>query len=187
MDGERRASLTGIVLRIMGSRMVGNGLPEIMAYRSPWLPKPMGKSGPDDLKGIEWVTQPFARLVLGATQVGMLARSVKVPYAVALVMGGLLLEESHVTHVPDLNPTVLLFVVLPPLLFHATFRLGVRELRVLLRPVLALTLPAATPVPNLLVTMASATMAFGVVLFTRVVQGLALPTLIGRVGLGQAS
>lgn len=109
--------------------MVGDGLHGIMACLSPGLPKLMVAGGPDDLQSIEGATQPFARLLFGAALVGMLARWVKAPYAGALVMGGLLLEESHVTQVPDLNPTVLLFVVLPPLMFDAAFRLDARELR----------------------------------------------------------
>ncbi len=148
--------------------MVGDGLHGIMACLSPGLPKLMVAGGPDDLQSIEGATQPFAWLLFGAALVGMLARWVKASYAGTLVMGGLLLEESYVTQVPDLNPTVLLFVVLPPQMFDAAFRLDGRELRVLLRQVLARTLPAATPVRNLLVTMAPATLSFGVVLFTRV-------------------
>lgn len=121
--------------------MVGDGLLGIVAQFSPWLTTLAVESGPGDPLGIEGVAQQFAWLLLGAALVGMLARWVKVPYAVALVVGGLLLEESHVTQVPDLNPTVLLFVFLPPLLFDAAFRLDARELRVLLRPVLVLAVP----------------------------------------------
>ena len=121
--------------------MAGDGLHVIMAHLSPWVTMLAVEGGPEDPHGIEGVIQQYAWLLLGASLVGMLARWVKVPYAVALVIGGLLLEESHVTQVPDLNPTVLLFVFLPPLLFDAAFRLDARELRVLLRPVLVLAVP----------------------------------------------
>lgn len=121
--------------------MAGDEVLGIMAHFSPRLASLAVESGPDDLQGIEGTIQQFAWLLLGAALVGMLARWVKAPYAVALVVGGLLLEESHVTQVPDLNPTVLLFVFLPPLLFDAAFRLDARELRVLLRPVLVLAVP----------------------------------------------
>ncbi|MDP9366842.1 MAG: cation:proton antiporter, partial [Chloroflexota bacterium] len=121
--------------------MAGDEVLGIMAHFSPRLALLAVESGPDDLQGIEGTIQQFAWLLLGAALVGMLARWVKVPYAVALVVGGLILEESHVTQVPDLNPTVLLFVFLPPLLFDAAFRLDARELRVLLRPVLVLAVP----------------------------------------------
>ncbi|HEV2066589.1 MAG TPA: cation:proton antiporter, partial [Thermomicrobiales bacterium] len=93
------------------------------------------------IPGIEGVVQQYAWLLLGAALVGMLARRINVPYAAALVIGGLLLEETHVTEVPSLDPGLLLFVFLPPLLFDAAFRLDARELRVILRPVLVLAVP----------------------------------------------
>ncbi len=85
--------------------------------------------------------QRYAWLLLAATMVGMVVRRFNVPYAVALVLGGLVLEASHVGTVPELEPAVLLFVFLPPLLFDAAFRLDAREVRALWRPVLALAVP----------------------------------------------
>jgi CPA1 family monovalent cation:H+ antiporter len=85
--------------------------------------------------------QEFAWLLLGATLIGILARRVRVPYAVALVLGGLLVEESHLVTAPHLDPPVVLFAFLPPLLFDAAFRLDARELRLVLRPVLLLAVP----------------------------------------------
>jgi len=85
--------------------------------------------------------QEFAWLLLGAALIGILARRVRIPYAVALVLGGLLIEESHLVAVPHLDPPVVLFAFLPPLLFDAAFRLDARELRLVLRPVLLLAIP----------------------------------------------
>jgi monovalent cation:H+ antiporter, CPA1 family len=85
--------------------------------------------------------QEFAWLLLGAALIGLLARRVRIPYAVALVLGGLLIEESHLVAVPHLDPPVVLFAFLPPLLFDAAFRLDARELRLVLRPVLLLAIP----------------------------------------------
>ena len=85
--------------------------------------------------------QEFAWLLLGAALIGILARRVRVPYAVALVLGGLLIEESHLVSVPQLDPAVVLFAFLPPLLFDAAFRLDARELRLVARPVLLLAVP----------------------------------------------
>lgn len=82
-----------------------------------------------------------AWLLLGIAIVGLLARWLRVPYAVALVLGGLLVEESHVVAVPRLEPDLVLFVFLPPLLFDASFRLDTRQLRRVARPVLLLALP----------------------------------------------
>jgi monovalent cation:H+ antiporter, CPA1 family len=85
--------------------------------------------------------QEFAWLLLGAVLIGILARRVRIPYAVALVLGGLLVEESHLVSVPQLDPAVVLFAFLPPLLFDAAFRLDARELRLVARPVLLLAVP----------------------------------------------
>ncbi|MDP9353876.1 MAG: cation:proton antiporter, partial [Chloroflexota bacterium] len=118
-----------------------DGLPAVAAHVSPWLAMLAVEGGADEARAVEGVTRQFAWLLLGAALVGMLARWIRVPYAVTLVIGGLLLEESHVAQVPNLDPNVLLFVFLPPLLFDAAFRLDARELRVLLRPVLVLAVP----------------------------------------------
>jgi CPA1 family monovalent cation:H+ antiporter len=85
--------------------------------------------------------QEFAWLLLGAVLIGILARRVRIPYAVALVLGGLLVEESHLVSVPQLDPAVVLFAFLPPLHFDAAFRLDARELRLVARPALLLAVP----------------------------------------------
>ncbi|MBV9546717.1 MAG: sodium:proton antiporter, partial [Chloroflexi bacterium] len=90
---------------------------------------------------IENGVQVVAWMLMGAALVGMLAHRLHVPYAVALVVGGIAVEESHLVAVPHLDPGVLLFVFLPPLLFDAAFRLDERELRAVARPVLLLALP----------------------------------------------
>ncbi len=73
--------------------------------------------------------QGYAWLLLAATLVAMVVRRFNFPYAVALVVGGLLIEASHVGSVPDLDPNLLLIVFLPPLLFDAAFRLDARHAR----------------------------------------------------------
>ncbi|MEJ7761760.1 MAG: sodium:proton antiporter [Thermomicrobiales bacterium] len=85
--------------------------------------------------------QGYAWLLLAATLVAMAVRRLNIPYAVALVIGGLAIEASHVGTVPDLDPDLLLFVFLPPLLFDAAFRLDARHARSLMRPILILALP----------------------------------------------
>jgi CPA1 family monovalent cation:H+ antiporter len=87
------------------------------------------------------LTVRLAWLLLGAALLGMLARWVRVPYAVVLVLAGLLVEESHLVAVPRLEPDLLLFVFLPPLLFDASFRIDAHLLRRLVRPVLWLAVP----------------------------------------------
>src|SRR5437868_7061620 len=52
----------------------------------------------------------------------MLAQRLRIPYAVALVFVGLLVEETHLVQLPQLEPSILLFVFLPALLFDSSFR-----------------------------------------------------------------
>jgi CPA1 family monovalent cation:H+ antiporter len=93
---------------------------------------------PPDVQSAVYV---FAAMLLGAALLGMLAWRLNLPYAVALVLGGLAVEESHIAVLPQLDPPVLLFVFLPPLLFDAAFRLDDVQLRNLARPVLWLAIP----------------------------------------------
>jgi len=90
---------------------------------------------------IEQFVRQFAWLLVGATAIGIAARRVRLPYAVALVVGGLIVEQSHVVRVPQLDPELVLFAFLPPLLFDAAFRLDARELLLVARPVLLLAVP----------------------------------------------
>jgi CPA1 family monovalent cation:H+ antiporter len=83
----------------------------------------------------------LAWMLLGAAVVGMLAWRLRIPYAIALVIGGVLVAQTRLLPLPQLDPSVLLFVLLPPLLFDAAFRLDAEELRSLARPVLLLALP----------------------------------------------
>ncbi|HEY3063924.1 MAG TPA: sodium:proton antiporter [Chloroflexota bacterium] len=90
---------------------------------------------------IEGTVRALTWMLVGASIVGMLAYRAHIPYAVALVLGGLIVEESGLIAVPHLEPGVLLFVLLPPLLFDASFRLDDRELRSVAHPVWLLALP----------------------------------------------
>lgn len=83
----------------------------------------------------------FALMLLGAAILGMVAWRINLPYAVVLVLGGLVVEQFHIVNLPQLEPRVLLFVFLPPLLFDAAFRLDDVQLRRLARPVLWLAVP----------------------------------------------
>lgn len=87
------------------------------------------------------VVQRYAWLLIAATLIGMVVRRLSVPYAVALVLGGLLIQASHVGGAPNLDPELVLFVFLPPLLFDAAFRLDAREARSLVRPIAILAVP----------------------------------------------
>src|SRR5919198_443889 len=90
---------------------------------------------------VEGTVEVLAWMLFGAALLGMLAWRIRLPYAVALVLGGVIAEEPHLLNLPQLEPRVLLFVFLPPLLFDAAFRLDERELRAVARPVLLLAIP----------------------------------------------
>jgi CPA1 family monovalent cation:H+ antiporter len=90
---------------------------------------------------IQATVQVFAWMLLGAAILGMLAWRLGVPYAVVLVVGGILAEETHVVALPQLDPRVLLFVALPPLLFDGAFRLDEAQLRRVAQPLLWLAIP----------------------------------------------
>jgi monovalent cation:H+ antiporter, CPA1 family len=90
---------------------------------------------------IEGTVIAIAWMLFGASLLGMLAWRFQVPYAVALVLGALVVEETHLLVLPQLEPRVLLFVFLPPLLFDASFRLDSDVLRGVARPVLLLAVP----------------------------------------------
>jgi CPA1 family monovalent cation:H+ antiporter len=57
------------------------------------------------------------------------------------VVCGVVVEETHLVNLPQLEPRVLLFVFLPPLLFDAAFRLDATELRSVARSVVLLAVP----------------------------------------------
>src|SRR5262249_16527071 len=90
---------------------------------------------------VESTVVVLAWMLLGAAVLGMIAWRLRVPYAVILVLGAIVVEETHLIAVPRLEPPLLLFVLLPPLLFDAAFRLDLDELRNVVRPVLLLALP----------------------------------------------
>ncbi len=94
-----------------------------------------------ELGEVQSAVYVFAAMLLGAALLGMLAWRLNLPYAVALVLGGLIVEETHIAALPQLDPPVLLFVFLPPLLFDAAFRLDDVALRGLAKPVLWLAVP----------------------------------------------
>ena len=115
---------------------------------------------------VEGIVTALAWMLLGASLLGMLAWRLRVPYAVALVLAGLLVEETHLLNLPQLEPRVLLFVLLPPLLFDAAFRLDERELQSVAQAVLFLAVPGtvATAVIVALVLVLALSLSFPVAL-----------------------
>src|SRR2546423_8525245 len=90
---------------------------------------------------LETIGQKLTWLLIAVAGIGVLAQWMRIPYAVALVLSGLLVAETHIVNVPRLDPGLLLFVLLPPLLFDAAFRLDAVQLRSLLPSILLIAVP----------------------------------------------
>ena len=69
----------------------------------------------------------FLLLLLFVVVFGVLSQKLKTPYPIVMVIGGLLL--SFVPGIPrvDLNPDIVFFVILPPLLYNAAWLTSWRE------------------------------------------------------------
>ncbi|MGO8994094.1 MAG: cation:proton antiporter [Polyangiaceae bacterium] len=92
-----------------------------------------------------------------AMAVALVARSLKVPYTVALVLGGISLGATRVLPAPHLTRELLYAVFLPGLIFEAAFHLTLEQLRRNQRLILTLAFPgvllAVTLTTGLLVTL----------------------------------
>ena len=80
-------------------------------------------------------------LLLAIAGLAVLARAVRVPYPITLVMGGAVI--GFLPGVPSvaLDPDLVLLIFLPPLLYGAAFFTSVRELRQNARAIAALAIP----------------------------------------------
>lgn len=86
-------------------------------------------------------------LLIAASLIAVVATRLRIPYTVALVLGGLALGSVHlpildtlINQRPDwLAPNVVLVVFLPPLLFEGSLKMQVRQLRETLVPIMLLT------------------------------------------------
>ncbi len=82
--------------------------------------------------------------LIAASVIAVIAARLRIPYTVALVLGGLAIGSVHLPMLdeltsgrPDwLNPNVALILFLPPLLFEGSLKLQVRHLRENLTPIL---------------------------------------------------
>ncbi len=69
----------------------------------------------------------FVTLFSVATLVALIARAIRVPYTVALVVAGLILGATHALESPHLTQELLYAVFLPGLLFEAAFHLDFKK------------------------------------------------------------
>ncbi|HEY53594.1 MAG TPA: Na+/H+ antiporter [Caldilineae bacterium] len=82
----------------------------------------------------------IVELLLIVSVVAVLARRIRVPYTVVLVLVGLLLSFQDALHF-ELTPEIILLIILPPLVFEAALHIEVKILRQVLGPVLLLAIP----------------------------------------------
>src|SRR6516165_1127937 len=77
-------------------------------------------------------------LLVAIVVLATLAARLRLPYAILLVLGGLLL--SFLPGLPDvtIDPTLILFVFLPPLIYSSAWNTSWREFRATLHPILLL-------------------------------------------------
>jgi Na+/H+ antiporter len=88
-------------------------------------------------------------LLLAIAGLAVLARVVRVPYPITLVLGGVVIGFVPGLPTVTLDPDIVLLIFLPPLLYGAAFFTSVRELRQNARSI------ATLAIPLVLVTMAA--------------------------------
>lgn len=77
----------------------------------------------------------FFWLIVLASVVAMIGRYIRVPYALALVITGLIVAPAHIFPQIHLEPHILFTVFLPPLLFESAINMQVSLLKRNLRPI----------------------------------------------------
>jgi CPA1 family monovalent cation:H+ antiporter len=83
------------------------------------------------VQGIELIVA----LLLAATALAGLARAINVHYAIVLVVGGLIVGLFSGNSAPRIDPHIVLFVFLPPLIYAASFATSTQDLRTYARPI----------------------------------------------------
>jgi CPA1 family monovalent cation:H+ antiporter len=77
------------------------------------------------MRGIELIVA----LLLASTALAGLARAINVHYAIVLVLGGLIVGLVSGGSAPRMDPNIVLFVFLPPLIYAASFGSSTQDLR----------------------------------------------------------
>jgi CPA1 family monovalent cation:H+ antiporter len=80
-------------------------------------------------------------LLVAAAGLAVLARVLRVPYPIMLVLGGAVIGFLPGVPTVELDPEIVLLIFLPPLLYGAAFFTSVRELRRNARSIAALAIP----------------------------------------------
>ncbi len=82
-----------------------------------------------DTEGIVGIQIVLMALLIVVVVVAVAARRFRLPYTVALVLGGLAIAITQPLARLELDPTFILFVFIPPLVFEAAFHLDIEEIR----------------------------------------------------------
>ncbi|HET6865995.1 MAG TPA: Na+/H+ antiporter [Solirubrobacteraceae bacterium] len=83
------------------------------------------------MQGIELVVA----LLLASVVLAGLARAIQVHYSIVLVLGGLVVGLVSGSSAPEIDPHIVLFVFLPPLIYAASFGSSSQDLRAHARPI----------------------------------------------------
>src|SRR3954453_5312565 len=73
--------------------------------------------------------------------VAVASKYIRVPYTVALVVAGLAITFTPLKTTVSLTPDLILFILLPALLFESAYNLSFREVRENVRPIAFLAVP----------------------------------------------
>src|SRR5258706_6621588 len=79
-------------------------------------------------------------LLVATVVCAILATRLRVPYAIVLVLAGALLSLLQGLPAVELNPDLILFLFLPPLIYSSAWQISWREFRASLRPILLLSI-----------------------------------------------
>lgn len=80
----------------------------------------------------------FVAILLVACFVGIAVKWIKMPYTIGLVLAGLMIGEFSLLPVVRMDPHMVLFIMLPPLLFTASYNIDLSKFRYVWGPVLLL-------------------------------------------------
>lgn len=80
----------------------------------------------------------FVAILVVACSVGIALKWIRMPYSIGLVIAGLVIGECSFLPVVRMDPHIVLFVLLPPLLFTAAYNLDLDKLKLVWKPVLLL-------------------------------------------------
>jgi Na+/H+ antiporter len=125
------------------------------------------------MQGIELIVA----LLLASTALAGLARVINVHYAIVLVVGGLVAGLVTGSSAPRVDPHIVLFVFLPPLIYAASFGSSTQDLRAHARPIalLAVGLVLVTMGAVAIVAHAVAPIAWGPALVLGAILGATDP------------